>query len=126
MESYKIDEINLDKVPECAREYPYALVYLVNRILFGKAQEVLGEIEWGDCLEARFFGEERELHLFDTEGGKKALVVSDVEGGESISHEYELDKKYSSAGKLLRVKKYLKQDEDGQFFVALTRLQGIK
>lgn len=78
-----------------------------------------------ELLEARFFSEDAELHIFrDSEDELKAVLIRD----EFLSDEYETcDVRYQTQeGKTLIVREYLKADEDGQMCVVLTRAVGIE
>ena len=53
-------------------------------------------------------------------------VVDDGAEDAVCDKKFQLDKRFSSEGKLLCVREYLAYDEDGQVFVELTRLKGIE
>ena len=44
-------------------EYDYAIVFEFSRKFF-KEQNNLSEINWDECVEARFFSEEKELYFY--------------------------------------------------------------
>ena len=98
---------------------------MISEVILNKT-ELLGEINWEECMEARFFSEDKELHFFDVDGKKQAVAVSDEDGNDELVKEYELAGKFRAIGSSVFVKEYIGYDEDGQANVVLTRLQGIK
>lgn len=77
-------------------------------------------------IEARLFSHDRELHLFQTETGACAVLVLETEQAEYLDEWRPLSRTFQEAGKLLGVRKYAAYDPDGQVYVALTRLSGVK
>ncbi len=89
----------------------------------GKAVQLSFKPE--ELLDARFFSKDAELHVFrNSEDELAAVLVSD----EFLSDEYKVcDVRYvTQQRKKLVVREYLKADEDGQMYVALTRAAGIE
>lgn len=123
--SYKLEKLEFSKACEKISEYQYALLYMISEVILNKT-ELLGEINWEECTEARFFSEDKELHFFDVDGKKQAVAVSDEDGKDELVKEYEIAGKFGSTGSSVFVKEYIGYDEDGQANVVLTRLQGIK
>mgnify|MGYP004496452399 FL=1 len=123
--SYKLEKLEFSKACEKISEYQYALLYMISEVILNKT-ELLGEINWEECMEARFFSEDKELHFFDVDGKKQAVAVSDEDGNDELVKEYELAGKFRAIGSSVFVKEYIGYDEDGQANVVLTRLQGIK
>ena len=111
-------------------KYPFVLLYKYSEIKLCHTDEVLDE-DWAECMEARVFSDQVELHLFPQE--QKAILVSDrqdddedAKGQGCIQTEYYLDKAFRF-GEFTRVKirQYIEADEDGQMRVTLTRLAGL-
>ena len=78
-----------------------------------------------ELLDARFFSKDAELHVFrNSEDELAAVMISD----EFLDTNYETcDVRYvTQQKKKLVVREYLKADEDGQMYVALTRAAGIE
>ena len=123
--SYKLEKLEFSKACEKISEYQYALLYMISEVILNKT-ELLGEINWEECTEARFFSEDKELHFFDVDGKKQAVAVSDEDGKDELVKEYELAGKFRTIGSSVFVKEYIGYVEDGQANVVLTRLQGIK
>ncbi|MCD7826427.1 MAG: hypothetical protein LUH14_10795 [Clostridiaceae bacterium] len=127
MASYKKSEISFETAKERTAGYPFALVYMMSEIQFGKKEDI--EVNWDEVLEARFFSEREELHLFLCEKERKAVIVEDAvdetNSTEVLTKNYRLSPKFQGEGRELAVREYLSEDEDGQMYVELTRLCGI-
>lgn len=123
--SYIAESVEMDKALEGILQYRYALMYMTDGIVFKNTAEI-GNIEWDDCIEARFFDEERELHVYEDDGCLRAVEARKTSDDDCLIKKYELRKRYFGANKCLRVCEHLDYDKDGQAFVALTRLVGIE
>ena len=123
--AYQIEHITIKEAENSIRMYTYALLYKLSEIILCKTEE-LQENSLQEYTEARFFSKEKELHIFETEDGKRAVVVSDENEEDCILKKYEIAQKFSKVGKTLVVQEYLEYDEDGQAFIALTRLKDIE
>jgi len=121
---YNIRQIGLAEARAQSTSYSYALLYMISGVKLCRA-EGIGQIDWEECQEARFFSEGRELHVFEGEDGMKAVEVTDADGNGVIIKEFLLDNRFSSVGSSVLVQEYLEYDEDGQAYVANTRLKGI-
>lgn len=125
--AYHVENVEITKAYDSITMYEYALVYMLSKVILCKTEK-LPPLNFEQCLEARFFSEDKELHIFETEEGKKAVEVSDVDKEDIIIKKYEIAPKFCETGKkeVLIVQQYLDYDEDGQAVVALTRLKGIE
>lgn len=124
--SYTVEKMDADKAVKDIAEYQYALLYMISEIIFRRVEDI-GEINWGECLEARIFDETKELHVYEEDGGQCAVkVTGTLDTDDCLIKKYELQERYFNLGKYLCVCEYLKCDEDGQASVALTRLAGIE
>lgn len=123
--AYKCVEVTTDELDKKVKEYEYVLLYMISEQKFCRIEE-LPETDWEECIEARFFSEQGELHVFDADGQKKAVAVED--DGDDLVFEklYRLDGKYRKLGKYIVVQEYLNYDEDGQLVVELTRLKAVR
>lgn len=129
---YQIMNCSLEEAKKKAEQYLYGLVYLFDEILLGKIESIKNKICWENCIEARFFSEQGELHIFDYNGEKRAVCVeekADTENKQSDINDkyYNLSKKFqTNEFHAFRVREYLGCDEDGQVKVMLTRLVGLE
>ena len=110
---------------EYRNNYTYALVYGLSEVKLCEMR-FLKDSDLKECREARFFSVDKEFHLFETEEGMAAVVVTEEDGTDYILKKYELAPKFSEAGNVLLVKEYLDYDEDGQAVVGLTRMVGLE
>ena len=130
----------LDKIKAC---YDYGLIYMISEMFFKKTEEI-NEIKWDECVEARFFSEKSEMHIFNEDGVLVATqIIDDIEGtfddsakektvlsvgegdireAEIIDLEYETENRFKDYGRTFKVRKYMAPDEDGQMIVLNTRL----
>ena len=124
---YKIEKVSFDKLKECYKDYPYALIYMMSELVFSKTEE-LKDIIWDECLEARFFGENGEIHLFQNNGDPECIMIEDNANDadvDTLVDQYKLNNRFLKHGSRLLVKRYIGFDEDGQAFIKLTRLADV-
>lgn len=124
--SCRIRNIELDEGKKHYKEYEYALLYMISSELRLVRVEELGEVDWEECLEARFFSDEKELHIFEGEQGMCAVVTEDVDECDQNIRLYLLGKQYIRGKTKVIVKEYLLYDNDGQLLVEKTRLAGLR
>ena len=129
MKTYKHLEIrelstDLPELEKKAAQYPYVIAHMYSDIQCGES--VHDKIEWNELVELRAFGEQGELHVYEENGGLKALEI--VESGEcsaddTVVKRYPVRRAVCSTGKRVElvVKEYLEADEDGQAVVVYTR-----
>ncbi|MCI9101288.1 MAG: hypothetical protein HFH59_05430 [Lachnospiraceae bacterium] len=123
--SYRIQKVESDNVFERSMGYEYALVYMISEMLLCKTSE-LPKVNWEECLEARFFSKDKELHIYEEDEEWKAVEVTEENERDCLVRRYQLANRFKSLGALLCVHEYLDYDDDGQAMVSLTRLAGIE
>lgn len=123
MNGFKAEEVDMNTALCDLKKYDYGLIFYISGKVLEKTENITFQPE--ECLEARFFSEDSELHIFDCNGEKKAVVVKDVEG-EHIDKKYVLAKAYSTLGNTVTVRQYPDYDSDGQVYIAATRLVSIE
>lgn len=123
--SYTLERVDTDKALKDIAGYRYALLYMISEIIFRRTVDI-GEVNWDECLEARFFDENKELHIYEEDGSQCAVKIEGTLDGDCLIKKYELQERYSNLGKSLCVCEHLEYDKDGQASVALTRLIGIE
>ncbi|MCD7885381.1 MAG: hypothetical protein LUI87_17015 [Lachnospiraceae bacterium] len=77
MTGYRKSELSFEDAKTRLTGYPCALVYQMSEVSFGKTEDIT--INWDELLEARFFSESGELHLFRCEKEWKAVEIEDAE-----------------------------------------------
>ena len=130
MSGYRKQSIPIEEAKQQIDQYRFGLVYQLEKILLGEVEKIRSEIVWEECLEARFFSEEKELHIFDYNGKYIAVCIEDQEGSRESILEGKLIKLSNQFHKqsgfdAYKVKKYIHYDEDGQAVIELTRLMGL-
>ena len=122
--AYQITKLNINDAYAKVSEFDYALIYLMSEVVFGRTSD-LKSFEWDECLEARFFSDDKEMHIW-AEDEMNAILVEDVDHEDQREIKYVLASLFQNVGKNIVVKQYLENDEDGQSNVVLTRLCGVE
>ena len=127
--------IEFGQAKAIAEKCAYALLYKIESIDLVKiSDDVNIDDLLGECYEARFFDEEREVRLLrdddDAEmtGKFEAAVLEEAGVGSCIRQDkkYVLANRYKGSGKSVIIRQYLIPDDDGQMCVVATRLVGIE
>lgn len=110
--------------------YKYALIYLMSEVYLGENNR--SDLPFDEILEARFFDESGELHIYNEEDcWYRSEIRDDEEENTEIHKEIypvsgEIFHEQEENGPIrLEVWKYLNYDEDGQIYVERTRCAGI-
>lgn len=118
----------VEQAIEQSQKYLYSFIVLREKIQLGewnqeKAQQLKDSYKTEGMIEARFFSQEGEIHIFQREEGFCCYEIIDERESDidSIIKEYD-----SKIGKTLQVKKYIQYDEDGQAEVAKTRFYSLQ
>ena len=122
---YKISKLSMSETIKNIERYEYVLLYMMSELKLCKLSQI-SQIDWEECLEARFFSKDKELHVYLEDGKHEAVEISDLEITDVVLKKYELASKHRNLGSWLCVQEYLAYDEDGQAYVELTRLLGIE
>ncbi len=118
----KLMRIDVNTAKQSIKDYSYALLYMLSEVILAKVEEI-GDIDWSECLEARFFNEKGELRIWRENDKWGASVCADE--GEYIESEYALDGRFSNRWKKLSVRQYIDYDRDGQVYISSTTLSGL-
>ena len=127
--NYNIKNLKYEDAVSRITDFDYALLYQLSGIRLCRTKQ-LTENDWAECVEARLFGDGAELHLFPLYE-KRVVLISDestgAEGHDTVETDYLLSGRFRKTGwTKVKVKRYLCADEDGQMYVALTRLTGLE
>jgi len=123
---YKIEnDVDLNVGRNKAQNAGFALVQMFSGL---ELSAINGEITFDEnlCQEARFFSSSYEVMFYRHEGELKCRVLSDEGDSDMVDEEFELADRFKTLGNTVVIRKYLDRDEDGQVFVAATRLLDIK
>ena len=122
---FHVKNIPYEHAISTVSDYEFALLYNLSSVKLCRTAE-LTEADWEECVEARLFRRDAELHLFPLYE-KRALSVSEIDDEDTIESVYYLSKQFRKIGKTkLIVKRYLRPDADGQMCIELTRLAGLE
>ncbi|MCD8340864.1 MAG: hypothetical protein LUC87_01775 [Clostridiales bacterium] len=116
----KVEPLSPEEALERGRRLPYALIRCYSSVTLG---ETPADIDLAEVLEARFFDATREVRLFRQEGALRGAACEQVGDGNYLEECYKLANK-DRFGETLTVRRDLWADEDGQTYVAATRLAG--
>lgn len=120
-----LKKIAFEEAKNSIQDYEYALIYEISEMLFDKV-ETISEICWNQVQEAYFFNENSQIHFYLSDDELKAVVYNDTGDETFVDRRYELAGKFNSIGKEVKERTYLEFDDDGQAFVAYSRLVSIK
>lgn len=103
----------------------WGFLQMLSSVQLGQS-EGLRNFDAEECVEARFFSEDREVRFFRREGNLECVELSDTEGSDHIDRDYLVAGLFRESGKSVTVRYYLDEDEDGQVYVSGTRLVGVQ
>ena len=114
MKTYKHLEVReiAAEIPELkkrAAQYPYMIAHMYSDIQCG--ENVHDEINWDELVELRAFDEKGELHIYEQNGGLKAVEITETEDckEDTVVKYYPVRKAVCASAKrcVLAVKEYL-------------------
>ena len=111
--------IDIDVAKNEYKKYSFALLYLFSEVILSEVEE-LKDIEWSECIEAKFFNEDEELRLWRESGELVAVRYSGQ--GDHIDVDYPLDSRFSDKWNEIHIRQYLDYDDDGQAYITGTRI----
>lgn len=117
----KYEQIQVHEALTAGCALPYALLRFLSRVTLGCTPPQVPEDE---LLEARFFSSEQEIRVFPGEDGMQAVRLSAEPTDRVLEETYQIENR--QFGGSLTVARVLDWDEDGQAYVAATRLTGWK
>jgi hypothetical protein len=103
---------------------PWALVRQLSSFQMGKTEAL--SIDWDEVTEVRFFDESKEIRLFERNGELSAAIVSDSEEDTENVTFRDVQKKLEHKGQFgsaVTIREYFAYDEDGQLYLAASRLK---
>lgn len=116
---------NWKEAIEQSNHFQYGLIYMMSELLLFSCENMKSDLSFEEILEARFFGENGEIHLFKSDEGINSVEISDDENEEVRDVTYPLEGRFKKMGRLL-VRQYIVYDGDGQGYVALTRCVALQ
>ncbi len=119
-----VKEVSFEEGKNIGATCTNVLAYEMSKVVFGR--EKFSEINWEECTEAYFFDESKQVHMFLSEDGWKAIVFEEKDQLSYVDKTNEILSKFKGEGKDIVRREYLAFDEDGQTYVAYTRLVAIQ
>lgn len=108
----------LDKGYLIEHQVKYALAYLLNEVKLLPIEE-FENVEKDLIIEARFFSENKEVHVFKNQGKLEAVLIEDGDREDCIKEKQILMEVF---GKGLIIKNYIEYDsEDNQAYISYSR-----
>lgn len=117
--------INIEEAKNLLQNYEYTYLQMMSEHILDRVSAV-SSIEWDELIEAYFFNSDSQIHIFREDDEFIAVLTDDMEDCHTFDRKYSLAGKYQNQGKCVIIREYLKADEDGQSYVAATRLLGIE
>lgn len=121
--------ITVEKVADVMAEdymvYDYGYLTYMSEVVLVKMKEHEVDIDWPELIEARFFNERQELYIWrsgDCLLGRRLTETGDTDAVETV---IPVMKKCCPADGKMVIRKYIDYDEDGQAFVASTRIKKV-
>ena len=118
--------IYIEEAKNAIADYKYAYLQMMSEHILDEVSK-LASIEWDELIEGYIFDDEKQLHIYREDDELVAVILDDdVEDAHYFDRRYELAGKYNTLGKNVIIREYLLADDDGQSYVAFTRLVGVE
>ena len=115
------ETISLQAALEAGQKLPFAWVRSLSQVALGRTPLA---VDLEELLEARFFSRDREIRIFPGEDGLRAVELTGEPEDPVIEEEYPVEN--PQFGRSITVTRVMDWDEDGQAYIAATRLSGWK
>lgn len=117
--------LNIEDAKQRGSALPWVLVRQFSSIQMGRTKDIA--IDWEEVTEVRFFGETEEIRIFEASGTLCAAALRDA--GDEVEDEtcHDMTCKLEHKphfGNEITIREYFDYDEDGQLYVAASRLKG--
>lgn len=128
MDSIKISPMkDISAAQKDAAGYAHNVIRQISDVFVDAAAD---KIDWDEVQEAWFFDQHTELHFFRTDDELMCVKAEEKENpSHVVTHTYEIANAAKGGREdksVLEVREYLDFDEDGQCYVAYTRLADIR
>lgn len=109
--------LTADQAVSLGLQQPFAYITRLSEVTVGSTP---AELSLEELLEARFFGPDREIRIWQEGDGFCALAVEEEAQDEYLDQPRAI--RSSRFGRTLTLRRYLAYDEDGQAYIRDTRL----
>ena len=124
--SYHVDHPEMEDAILAIGKYSWGLFYRPSQVTLCRISEVDVQMITGS-QEIRLFNETEELHLFfDRDWQAVHVVEDDTDNTRTAAFALNGQFARSTGKRKLLVRQYLEEDEDGQVYIALTRLVDVR
>lgn len=105
--------------------YDYGYLTCMSEVVFVKMEGHEVDIDWPELIEARFFNENQELFIWRTGESLLGRRLTETGDTDAVETAVPVMKKFCPTGGKIVIRKYIDYDEDGQAFVANTRIKKV-
>lgn len=115
-----ISENDMNSYLEIKDKYKWGIIYNFHKVEVGLLKDI--KVEVGTLIQARFFDNEKELNII-RQGKVFNIYIFEDEGKEYFDKDEEhlvLQRKFRNY-KTIKLRRYIKYDEDGQAYVYYVR-----
>lgn len=119
-----IKKLSWEEAKSKVMTYDYALIYYMSSMIFAPITDIV-DMNEEECLEAYFFNEKGQLHIYRNEDELTAREFTEEENLTVVEKKYGLANVFKGIGSAVIVREYLESDDDGQMYVAYKRLSAI-
>lgn len=109
--------LTADQAVVLGLQQPFAYITRLSEVTVGRTP---AEFSQEELLEARFFGPDREIHIWHDGDGFCAAALDEEAGDEYLDQPRCIRSK--CFGRSLTLRRYLAYDDDGQAYIRDTRL----
>ena len=121
-----MNRIDMEKAKSMIVNYEYAYLQLISEHILERVDNITS-IDWDELMEGYFFSEKGQIHIYREDDELVAVEINDdIADANILNRKYYIAGKYESMGKYVLIREYLLMDEDGQTYVAATRLVDIE
>ena len=115
----KLERLSVEEALRRGQALPWALVRSLGGMSLGAVPET---IETEELVEARFFDAHTEVRLFRRDGALQGAALTEEDGDNQWEKVYRIEN--PAYGARLKLASTLAADEDGQTYIAATRICG--
>lgn len=115
----KMERLTVEEALRRGRALPWALVRSLGGMSLGATPR---EIDTAELVEACFFDARTEVRLFRRDGALQGAALTGEDGDNALERAYNIEN--PAYGARLKLSSVLEADEDGQTYIAATRICG--
>lgn len=112
----RITSLSIDEAMQSALAMPFAYIACLSHVHMGQTPKT---VDFAEVNDGRFFGECGEIRFIRENGAMTAVWITDDAQDVTIDRTYALIKGFGSQ---LTERRYIQFDQDGQGYIAATRL----